>query len=90
MNSDSKIEFNEDSSEDLDLLDDEQNENQNENEAVIDSRRGKDGTAHEDLISSGQLDSTQLYLNEIGTASLLTPDEEIFTYVYIIQTGATR
>ena len=76
MNSDSKIEFNEDSSEDLDLLDDEQNENQNENEAVIDSRRGKDGTAHEDLISSGQLDSTQLYLNEIGTASLLTPDEE--------------
>jgi RNA polymerase nonessential primary-like sigma factor len=72
MNSDSKIEFNEESSEDLELLDD----NQNEHGTVIDSRRGKDGTAHEDLISSGQLDSTQLYLNEIGTASLLTPDEE--------------
>jgi RNA polymerase nonessential primary-like sigma factor len=76
MNSDSKIEFNEESSEDLDLLDDEHNENQNEHETVIDSRRGKDGTAHEDLISAGQLDSTQQYLNEIGAASLLTPDEE--------------
>lgn len=76
MNSDSKIEFNESSIEDLDLLEDEQNENKNENEPVIDSRRGKDGVAHEDLISAGQLDSTQLYLNEIGVASLLTPDEE--------------
>jgi RNA polymerase nonessential primary-like sigma factor len=76
MNSDSKIEFDDESSDDLDLLDGEQNNNQNEHETVVDSRRGKDGVAHEDLISAGQLDSTQLYLNEIGAASLLTPDEE--------------
>ena len=72
MNSDSKIEFNEESSEDSDLIDGEQNEQ----DSVIDSRRGKDGVAHEDLISAGKLDSTQLYLNEIGVASLLTSDEE--------------
>lgn len=60
MNSDSKIEFNDESSEDLDLLDDEQNKNQNEHETVIDSRRGKDGSAHEDLMTASQLDSTQL------------------------------
>jgi len=30
----------------------------NEQETIIDSRRGKDGAAHEDLITASQLDST--------------------------------
>ncbi len=90
MNSDSKIEFNDESSEDLDLLDDEQNNNQNEHETVIDSRRGKEGSAHEDLMTASQLDSTQLYLNEIGAASLLTPDEEKSLGRAIQQSGCMK
>lgn len=42
----------------------------------IDSSRSKRGRTHEDLISANTLDATQLYLNEIGIASLLTADEE--------------
>jgi RNA polymerase nonessential primary-like sigma factor len=76
MNSDSKIEFNEDLSDDTETLDSEHENDQEQPESAIDSRRGKNSLAHEDLISASELDSTQLYLNEIGVASLLTPDEE--------------
>ena len=74
MTSSTKIDFEESlkESEDEMLLDSKEDLSGDE----IDSNRRKSGRTHEDLVTASTLDATQLYLNEIGIASLLTADEE--------------